>query len=273
MSLDAGNFDYVCTLLRAQSGIVLKEGKEYLVETRLTPVAKQAGYASLNGLISQLRSRASSDLHAKVVEALMTNETQFFRDTHPFDALATKILPELIHRRSAERQLNLWCAAASSGQEPYSMAMLLADAFPQLANWNVRCVASDFSDEMLERARQGRYGQLEVNRGLPDAALAKYFRKQGTQWQIAESIRRQIEFRNINLILDWPSLPPMDIILIRNVLIYFDVETKQSILAKIRQVLKPDGYMFLGTAETTLNLDAAFQQVHFDKTVCYRLRS
>jgi chemotaxis protein methyltransferase CheR len=272
MSLDAGDFDYIRTLLRKQSGMVLEAGKEYLVETRLKPIAKQAGYASLTDLISQLRSRALNDLHVKVVEALTTNETQFFRDIHPFHALKTAILPELINTRAAVRRLNLWCAAASTGQEPYSVAMLLAESFPNLASWNVQCIASDISDEVLERARQGYYRQLEVNRGLPAPLLVKYFHRQGTQWQIAEQIRRRVEFRNINLVLDWPALPRMDIVFMRNVLIYFDVETKKGILGKVREILRPDGYLFLGSAETTINLDTAFEKVQIDKTVCYRLR-
>jgi chemotaxis protein methyltransferase CheR len=273
MSLDAGDFEYVRALLRKKSGMVLEAGKEYLVETRLRPVAKQSGYASLADLIAQLRGRPLNDLHLRVVEALMTNETQFFRDIHPFDALKTAILPELIDKRTAVRQLNLWCAAASTGQEPYSLVMLIAESFPDLAAWDVRCIASDISDEILSRARQGSYRQLEVNRGLPAPLLGKYFCKQGTQWQIAEQIRSRVEFRNINLVMAWPSLPLMDIILLRNVLIYFDVETKTAILGKVRQLLKPDGYLVLGSSETTINLDTAFERVQFDKTVCYQLRS
>jgi chemotaxis protein methyltransferase CheR len=272
MSLDAGDFDYVCTLLRKQSGVALEAGKEYLVETRLPPVAKQAGYASLAELITRLRSGPRDHLHVKVVEALMTNETQFFRDIHPFHALKTTILPELFQKRSATRQLNVWSAAASIGQEPYSVAMLLADSFPDLAGWNVRCIASDISDAALARARQGCYRELEVNRGLPAPLLAKYFCKQGAEWQIAKQIRRRVEFRNINLVSAWPSLPQMDIIMMRNVLIYFDVETKKAILGKVRTLLKPDGYLFLGSAETTLALDTAFEQVQFDKAVCYQLK-
>jgi chemotaxis protein methyltransferase CheR len=272
MSLEAGDFDYVCTLLRQQSGMVLEAGKEYLVETRLKPVAKQAGFASLTDLISQLRDRPLNQLHVSVVEALTTNETQFFRDIHPFEALQSSILPELFRKRAATRQLNVWCAAASTGQEPYSLAMLLADSFPDRASWHVRCLASDLSEEALARARQGCYRQLEVNRGLPPRLLTKYFSEQGADWQLAEQILRRVEFRNINLVAAWPVLPQMDLILMRNVLIYFNVETKKAILRKVRKVLKPDGYLFLGSAETTLNLDTAFEQVQFNKTVCYQLK-
>jgi chemotaxis protein methyltransferase CheR len=272
MSLDTGDFQYVCALLRDQTGIVLQAGKEYLVETRLKPVAKQAGYDSLAELIAQLKRRPQQTLHAKVVEALMTNETQFFRDVHPFNALKTTILPELISKRASLRQLNLWCAAASTGQEPYSVAMLIDESFPQLNAWNVQCIASDISEEVLQRARQGSYRQLELDRGLPPTYLNKYFQPRGARWQISERMRRRIDFRNINLISAWPALPQMDIILMRNVLIYFSAETKMAILAKVQKLLKPDGYLFLGSAETTINLDPAFVQVPLADTVCYRLR-
>ena len=272
MSIDADDFTYVRTLFRDQSGMVLEVGKEYLVETRLTPLVQQAGLASVHDLIAQLRRHSPNALHTKVVEALATHETQFFRDVHPFNALKTAILPKLIARRATARRLNLWCAAASSGQEPYSVAMLLGEHFPHLATWHVQLIASDISDAVLEQARQGYYSQLEVNRGLPAPLLVKYFRRHGTKWQISEQIRRQVEFRNINLMNAWRLLPPMDIILMRNVLIYFDVEAKKAILGKARQLLKPDGYLFLGGAETTLNLDDAFMKVQFDRTVCYQLR-
>ncbi len=272
MSLEDGDFDYVRTLLRKQSGMVIEPGKEYLVKTRLTPIAKQAGCASLSNLITQLRGRAFDQLHMKVVEALMINETQFFRDTHPFTALESKILPELLRKRASVRQLKLWCAAASTGQEPYSVAMLLAESFPELASWDVQFIASDISEDAIERARQGEYRQLDVDRGLPAPMLVKYFCQHGSHWQITEQLRQRLEFRKINLVQQWPSLPPMDIVLMRNVLIYLDVDTKKAILAKLRQLLKPDGYLFLGSTETTINLDPSFEQVQIDRTVCYRLR-
>ena len=273
MTLDADDFAFVRKFLHAQSGVLLEADKEYLVEARLTPVAHREGFASLADFIAQLRLQASKAFRMQVVEALVTNETQFFRDVHPFHALKTSILPELIEKRAAERRLNLWCAAASSGQEPYSVAMLLVEHFPALANWNVQLMASDISDALLERAQRGCYSQLEVNRGLPAPLLMTYFQKQGTMWQLSENIRRRITFRHLNLIHAWPSLPPMDLILMRNVLIYFDVETKQTILGKVSKLLKPDGYLFLGSTETTLTLDVAFKSVQVDKTVCYQVSS
>lgn len=272
MSFDTDHFEFVRKLLRQESGVVLDDGKQYLVETRLTPLAREAGFASLDDFVTQLRTRADDDLRNKTIDALTTNETQFFRDVHPFNTLKTSILPELIAKRLRLRRLDLWSAAAASGQEAYSIAMLLSDHFPELLNWHVNILASDISDLALKQARQGCYRQLEVNRGLPASMLVKYFRKQATQWQISEEIRRRVEFRVINLVAEWPALPPMDLVMLRNVLIYFDLETKKTILGKVRQLLKPDGYLFLGSAETTLNLDPSFRIVHFDRTVCYQPR-
>jgi chemotaxis protein methyltransferase CheR len=234
---------------------------------------RQEGFASFEELVAQLRAHPFNGLHWKVVEAMTTNETSFFRDVHPFEALKKVILPEFLTKRASERKLHLWCAASSSGQEPYTVAMLLREYFPMLANWTIQFVASDISNEMVARSREGRYSQLEVNRGLPATLLVKYFQKQGMEWQIKEELRRMIEFHQVNLAEAWPSWPPMDIILMRNVMIYFDVETKKTILSKIRRLLRPDGYLFLGGAETTMNLDDAFERVQFDKSGCYRLRN
>jgi chemotaxis protein methyltransferase CheR len=272
-ALSKTDFEYVKNLVLKSAAIILETGKEYLVESRLAPLARQEGFASFAELIDQLRKRPFNGLHWKVIEAMTTNETSFFRDVHPFEALKKAILPELLTKRAHERSLHIWCAASSSGQEPYTVAMLLREYFPTLASWTIRFVASDISTEMLARSREGRYSQLEVNRGLPATLLVKYFQKQGTEWQIKEELRRMIEFQQVNLAEAWPSWPRMDIILMRNVMIYFDVATKKTILNKIHQLLRPDGYLFLGGAETTMNLDDAFERVQFDRSGCYRLRS
>ncbi|HYC33213.1 MAG TPA: protein-glutamate O-methyltransferase CheR [Gemmatimonadales bacterium] len=270
MNIASGDFDFIRDLIRRRSAIVLEPGKEYLVESRLGAVAREEGFASLEHLVTELRTRPSNGLHRRVVEAMTTNETTFFRDIHPFDALRQAILPELIERRASQRQLTIWCAACSSGQEPYSISMLLREHFPALTGWTVRIVATDLSGEMLERARSGRYSQLEVNRGLPASYLVKYFRKQGLEWQLAEEVRRMVEYRELNLNEPWPGVPPADLVFLRNVLIYFDVETKRSILAKVRRVLRPDGYLFLGGSETTMGLDDTYQRMPVGKAVCYR---
>jgi chemotaxis protein methyltransferase CheR len=175
-------------------------------------------------------------------------------------------------KRASSRELNIWSAACSSGQEPYSLALLLLEHFPNLAAWSIKLIATELSAGMLARARRGRYSQLEVNRGLPAKLLVKYFRQDGTDWETKEELRNRVEFQILNLAESWPPLPPMDIILMRNVLIYFGVETKKRILGKVRQLLRPDGFLFLGGAETTFNLDDAFQRVQFDRTICYRVR-
>ncbi len=272
MKLSATDFDYIRTLVQKRSAIVLEPDKLYLAEARLLNLVRCARLGSLDTLMAQLRSNAVNGLVRKVVEAMTTNETSFFRDVHPFEALRQRILPELIRARAPQRRLQLWCGAASSGQEPYSVAILLREHFAELDNWQVSVLASDLSTGMLERCRQGRYNHMEVNRGLSVRLLVKYFEQRGLEWQVQEPLRRLLDVRELNLIEPWPPLPLMDIIFLRNVLIYLDVPTKKSILAKVRGQLRPDGYLFLGGAETTLNLDDAFERLELDKGSCYRLR-
>jgi chemotaxis protein methyltransferase CheR len=265
------DFTYVRDLIYRQAAIVLEREKTYLVEARLSPLLRKHGFDSLTRMIAQLRIQPNNGMHWDVVEAMTTNETSFFRDIHPFEVLKKTVLPDLIKRRAVLRQLNVWCAAASSGQEPYTIALLLRENFPELSTWKVNFLATDISKEMLERCREGCYSQLEVNRGLPAPLLVKYFRKIGTEWQVKEELRRLIDFRQMNLAQTWSVLPPMDVILMRNVLIYFDIETKKAILARVRKTLKPDGYFFLGGAETTLNLDESFKRVQVEKTAYYQI--
>jgi len=220
-------FDYIRNLVRERSALVLETGKEYLVESRLCPLARQEGFPSLGHFIDRLRATPFGPLHRKLVEAMTTNETTFFRDVRPFEVLRTVILPGILNQRAPDRCLNVWCAACSTGQEPYSVAILIREHFPALLGWNLRLIASDFSREVLARARQGRYSQLEVNRGLPAVLLLKYFKKLGDEWEISPATRRMVEFSEINLFGPWPPLPRMDIIFMRNVMIYFDIEVKK----------------------------------------------
>ena len=272
MSLSATDFDYVRNLVKERSAIVLEPSKTYLVDSRLTPLVRKQNLASLGELVARLRSERFGELHRSVIEAMTTNETSFFRDVHPFEAFKKKILPELIAKRSAERALTIWCGACSSGQEPYSIAMLLRDSFPELAAWRVQIVATDLSTEILDRAKRGAFTQLEVNRGLPAPMLVRYFTRNGLEWQVSDQVRNMITFRELNLIEAWPSMPRADVVFLRNVLIYFDIPTKKTILAKIRQVMRPDGYLFLGGAETTMNRDEAFERDQLDKPGAYRIR-
>ncbi len=255
MPISDADFQYIRNLIYKSAAIVLEDGKAYLVESRLQPVARRHGFASLNEMIAKTRHESLNGMQWNIVEAMTTNETYFFRDVHPFEMLRGSILPELIKRRAAQRQLNLWCAAASSGQEPYTIAMILREYFPELSTWKINFLASDVSKEMLARCREGCYSQLEVNRGMPAPLLVKYFQKIGMEWQIKEELRRMIDWRQINLAQPWPALPVMDIIFMRNVLIYFDLQTKKGIMGRVSKLLKPDGYLLLGGAETTLNID------------------
>jgi chemotaxis protein methyltransferase CheR len=273
MTLSPTEFNFIRRLVLEQSAIVLEEDKGYLVESRLLPLARREGFPSLNLFVQKLQVEPLQALHRRAVEAMTTNETSFFRDFHPFETVKKLVLPDLIARRSAEKELSIWCAASSSGQEPYSLAMLIRENFPTLASWKVRILATDLSTDILARASEGRYSQLEVNRGLPASLLVKYFQKRDCDWYLRDDIRNMVEYKVVNLANAWPFLPFMDIVMIRNVLIYFGVETKKEILAKVRRVLKRDGYFFLGAAETTLNLDESFERVQFEHAVCYRVRS
>jgi chemotaxis protein methyltransferase CheR len=271
MAIAKEDFDYVSQLAHSEAAIVLEPGKEYLVETRLGPLAQREGFVSLAASIQQMRLEVRvNGMHHRAIDALTTNETLFFRDFHPFEALRRFILPEVLEQRAGARRLTIWSAACSTGQEPYSLAMLLLEHFPQLAGWTVSILATDLSPTVLKAARDGAYTQFEVNRGLPANYLIKYFTKQGEKWCIKDEVKRLIDFRPMNLIQSWPVLPPLDLVLIRNVMIYFDVETKKTILRKIRNCLLPHGYLFLGTAETTTNLDPAYQPVTHGKAVVYR---
>ncbi len=272
-AMTSGDFNYIRELVRNQSALTLEPGKEYLVESRLEPLALQEGFPSYHQMVSSLRTGPLGDLHRKVVEAMTTNETSFFRDPRVFGMLRTSILPTLIAGRSSERSLTFWCAGCATGQEPYSLAMLLSDYRPSLEGWNIRIIASDISRDVLARAQSGRYTQFEVNRGLPANMLVKYFQKEGSAWEIRPEIRRMVEFRELNLIHPWPRLAGLQMVLMRNVMIYFDVETKKAILARTGLLLDPGGYLLLGGSETTMNLDDSFEPTPVDGVVCFRRRA
>jgi len=272
MSLAAADFDYIRDVVRRHSAIVLEPGKEYLVESRLVPLARREGEQSIAGLVARMRSERTGALTGRVVDAMTTNETSFFRDDHPFDAMRRHVLPELVRARSAERRLTIWCGAASSGQEPYSLAMLLQDVLATAPGWSASLLATDLSSEMLARTRAGLYSQLEVNRGLPVAMLVRHFDRVGTQWQVKPELRAVVKTRLLNLSVPFPPLGTFDVVFLRNVLIYFDAATKKAVLQRVRQVLRPDGYLFLGGAETTLGIDDAFDRVVLDRATAYRPR-
>ena len=273
MPLQQSDFDFVQKLVQQKAAIVLDGGKQYFVESRLTPLAQDTGHGTIEKLIQDLkRQPGTSKLVERVVEAITIHETSFFRGIHPFKCMKELVFPSLLERRAKQNALNIWCAACSSGQEPYTVTLLLKENFPQLQSWNVRFIATDISNQILDRARLGKFSQLEVNRGLPAPLLLKHFEKQGLEWQLKPAIRSSLEFRKLNLIETWPPMPKMDVILLRNVLIYFDVETKRRILGQVRQLLHPDGYLFLGAAEMPMSIDNAFERIDFPRSGCYKLR-
>jgi chemotaxis protein methyltransferase CheR len=273
ISLTPANFDFVAKLVREQCGLVIEPGKEYLVKSRLWTLAQKHHIADVDQLIERLRDRGGTDLVTEVVEAMVTTETSFFRDLHPFETLRKIVLPELIERRRNQRQLNIWCAATASGQEPYSVAMLLLEYFPELAGWRINLSATDISHEMLARSRAGRYSQIEVNRGLPTPLLLKWFRQEGAYWQLDDQVRQAVRFSHLNLARSWPDMPRWDLVFLRNVMIYFDSNLKRSILERVGCRICDDGYLILGGAETTLNLCDSFYREESLKSGFYRLRS
>lgn len=267
------SFAYLQKLLLRRTGTLLEAGKEYVVETRLHGLASSEGFGTVAALLEGLQTEEESgSLHGKVAEAMLNGETSFFRDLYPFEALRESLLPELIAKREATRTLNIWSAATASGQEAYSMAMLLLDSFPQLAGWKVRLIATDVSEAMLARARVGVFSQIEVNRGLPARLMLKYFDRDGSEWRLKPGVRQMVEFQQLNLAGAWPVLPAMDVIFMRNVLLYFSLEARKVILARVGRTLRPDGYLFLGGGETTLITDRSFEPVRVGKAVCYRVR-
>jgi len=270
MTISTSAFTFVRELVRAESAIVLEPGKEYLVESRLVPLARAAGHPDVDAYVAELSTRRTPSALKQVVEALTTNETSWFRDTDPYTTLRETILPELARNRP-RKQLRVWAAACSSGQEPYSIVMTALDT-PALAGWRVDVTATDLSEEMLERGRRGEYSQLEVNRGLPATTLVRHFERQGLSWRINQSIRDRVEFRHLNLTRPFPPMGQFDVVFLRNVLIYFDLPTKREVLQRVRQVLAPDGHLFLGAAEMTMGVDDAWERVPAGRSSVYRIR-
>jgi chemotaxis protein methyltransferase CheR len=253
---DAG-FDYLRTFLKERSGLALSPEKRYLVDSRLGPIMRKFGIASLADLSAALRGGRDRALETAVVEAMTTNETFFFRDRTPFDLFKDAILPKMLAERAAKRKLRIWCAAASTGQEPYSLAMILDEARARLAGWQVEIVATDIANEVLDKARAGVYSQFEVQRGLPIQMLLKHFKQQGESWHISQQIKSMVSWKQLNLIKDFSALGQFDIIYCRNVLIYFDQPTKTDVLRRLSNALAPEGVLLLGAAETVIGLTDA----------------
>ena len=255
------DYDFLRSALKQRSGLVLSADKQYLVESRLLPVARKAGLANLGALVEALRSGGDDALMIAVVEAMATNESFFFRDKIPFEHFRTIIMPALLAARRASRTIRIWCAAASTGQEPYSLAMCLKGMEREIAGWRVEIIATDLSNDVLEKARAGLYSQFEVQRGLPIQLLIKHFKQVGELWQIAPDIRAMVKFRQLNLLSNFSGLGMFDLIFCRNVLIYFDQQTKIGVLENLARVVACDGYLVLGAAETVVGLTDSFKVV------------
>jgi len=260
MKVGPVQFAYLRDLLRRRTGVVIDGTKEYLVVARLMPIVRQRKIPGLDALIDRVRRGLDPSLERDVLSAMMTHETSFFRDKSPFETLRT-LIPQFVEKRGAQKQLTIWSAACSTGQEPYSIAMLVNEHFRGLLDsWRVRILATDYSEAALARARDGVYGQLEISRGLPPELQAKYFRQLQGKWSISQDCRRLVEFRCQNLNAAWPLMPPCDVVFIRNVMIYFDPATRATLVERIRRVLRPDGCLFLGSAETLIGLETSYER-------------
>lgn len=263
------NYQFFQKFISRESGLVLDGDKRYLLEARLMPIARMLRLYSLNDLCILLQTTTEVSLRQQVVEAMTTNETYFFREVAQYDALKSTVLRELMSERQSTRKIRVWSAASSTGQEAYSFAMLLLEM--GLGGWDVSIVGTDLSTPVLQRARAGRYLQIEVNRGLPAPLLVKYFRREGLEWQLKDEVRRMVRFEQDDLRQGTSARGPFDLVFCRNVLIYFDVETKRSILARIRQCLVPGGHLLLGGSETTLNLDDRFVRRPVGSAIVYQV--
>ena len=252
------DYEYLRKVLKDLSGLDLSADKQYLIESRLLPLARKSGMADIGDLVQKMKG-GSSVLINQVVEAMTTNETFFFRDKVPFDHLRDTIMPEVLRARAARKSIRIWCAAGSTGQEPYSIAMCLKEMGAALAGWRVEILATDLSQEVLEKSKAGIYSQFEVQRGLPIQLLVKYFKQMGELWQINPELRAMVQHRQLNLLHDFSQLGVFDIIFCRNVLIYFDQDSKSRIFARLAKAIEPDGFLVLGAAETVVGLTDVFK--------------
>lgn len=255
------DYDFIGELLKRRSGLVLAPGKEYLLESRLTPIVREHGLSSLDALVADLRKPGSDTLQAEVTEAMTTNESFFFRDNTPFDLFKEDMMPALQVSRATQRKLRIWCSACSTGQEPYSLSMLLKEMADKIVGWRIEIVATDLSSEVLEKAKVGMYSQFEVQRGMPVTMLVKYFTQVGEMWNIDAGVRAMVDYRKLNLLESFSHLGAFDIVFCRNVLIYFDQPTKTKVLDGISSLLAPDGYVVLGAAETVLGISDKLKPV------------
>ncbi len=255
--MNGPDFDYLCNAVKERSGIVLTTEKAYLVDNRLAPIARRTEHTDVAALLATLRSTRDEDLLREVTDALTTNESFFFRDQKPFDAFRDLMLPHVLEANASKRSLRIWCAACSSGQEPYSLGMILKDHAAKMEGWKIDIIGTDISHTILDRAKEGAYTQFEVQRGLPAKYLVQYFKKENDLWVISDDLKQMVDYRFFNLLDDPTSLGTFDIVFCRNVLIYFDPETKSKVLDGINKSMTPNGFLILGAAETIFGLTNA----------------
>ena len=257
--MNVDDFNLLAKLIKDRSGLTLTRDKAYLLESRLLPVARKWNLKNLDELVARLRTKQEQPLIRDVVEAMTTNESFFFRDIKPFDQFKQVVLPYLLQARAASRTIKIWSAACSSGQEPYTLGMILKEERQRLIGWNIDILATDLSTEILAKAQAGLYSQFEVQRGLPIQLLVKYFKQAGDRWQIDSAVREMVRYRPFNLLDELSGLGQFDVIFCRNVLIYFDQPTKQMVLERMAKQLAPDGFLYLGGAETVVGITDKFQ--------------
>ncbi|MFK7791191.1 MAG: protein-glutamate O-methyltransferase CheR [Devosiaceae bacterium] len=255
------DYDFLRTFLKERSGLMLSNDKQYLIESRLLPVARKEGLDTISALVAKLKTPLGRAAGEKVVEAMTTNESFFFRDKTPFDHFSNVMLPDMMEERKAQRKIRIWCAAASTGQEPYSLAMIIKDMGLKASSFRFDILGTDLSREVLDRAKAGTYSQFEVQRGLPIQMLLNHFTQKGETWEISAAIRQMVQYRPLNLFDSFGALGTFDIVFIRNVLIYFEQDAKVEILERVAKQMAPDGYMVLGAAETVVGLTQAFKAV------------
>ena len=263
-------FRFFADMLKESSGLALTKGKEYLLESRLNELAKVLGLKDINALYQKAKTRCTPTLKDQIIEAMTTNETYFFRDQHPFDALKNNIIPEIIEKNRTRKTLKIWSAACSTGQEPYSIAMILSEHFQAVSSWRTEILATDISRQAVQKGREGRFTQVEVNRGLPITMLIKYFKQEGAFWIADAKLKKFLKFQQFNLLSPFTGKSGFDIILCRYVLIYFDIQTKQQVLGKLSNALSPGGYLMLGATETPVGLPKNMKRVMFGKTTCWQ---
>ena len=268
--IDPKNYKFLQEHVYSHSGIVLEGDKHYLFECRLAPIVRQLGLESIDDLCALIQLSHHPEVGHHVVEAMTTNETYFFRDLSQYDAIRTVLLPRLIEDRGDTKKLRFWSAASSTGQEAYSLAMLLIEA--GLSNWNIQILGTDFSSQVVERARSGRYQQIEVNRGLPATLLIKHFRRSGTDWRLSDQVRRMVSFETIDLRRSMRALGPFDLVFCRNVMIYFDATTKMNILKELHGTMFRGGWLLLGGAETAFGVEEYFEKLTVGNATVYVAR-